>query len=114
MQVKNEDRSLFDERTEAGEHDAAVWQAEGGGWSEPLMRTDWYFPSANESTNYAPRWMQWYQTIGKGGERPPAPVRRQMELYEQVRQTMDEKRRERCCASCSRSRRSSSTTSGRS
>ena len=94
MQVKNEDRSLFDERTEAGEHDAAVWQAEGGGWSEPLMRTDWYFPSANESTNYAPRWMQWYQTLGKGGERPPAPVRRQMELYEQVRQTMDEKRRD--------------------
>jgi ABC-type transport system substrate-binding protein len=94
MKVKNEDRALFDERTDGGQHDAAVWQAEGGGWIEPLMRTDWYFPSANESTNYAPRWMQWYQTGGKGGERPPAPVRRQMELYQQVRQTMDEAERD--------------------
>jgi peptide/nickel transport system substrate-binding protein len=92
--VKNEDRSLFDQRTDGGQHDAAVWQAEGGGWIEPLMRTDWYFPSANESTNYAPTWMRWYQTRGKEGEEPPPPVRRQMELYDQVRQTMDEEQRD--------------------
>ncbi len=94
IQVKNEDRALFDERTDAGQHDAAVWQAEGGGWIEPLMRTDWYFPSANESTNYAPQWMLWYQSRGKDGERPPAQVQRQMDLYEQVRQTMDENQRD--------------------
>ena len=94
IQVKTEDRALFDERTASGQHDAAVWQAEGGGWIEPLLRTDWDFPSANESCNYAYQWMMWYQTGGKEGERPPAPVRRQMELYNQVRQTIDEAERD--------------------
>ncbi|GAA4982082.1 ABC transporter substrate-binding protein [Actinopolymorpha pittospori] len=90
MQVKNEDRTLWSERVDAGHHDAVVWQAEGGGWIEPLMRTDWYFPSTSESVNYAGQWMEWYQTRGEGGEEPPPPVRRQMELYDQIRETVDE------------------------
>src|SRR5690606_26977489 len=91
--VKTEERSLFDERTNSGQHDAAVWQAEGGGWIEPIMRTDWYFPSSNESTNYAREWMLWYQSFGAEGEEPPPEVREQMELYGQVRQTPDPEQR---------------------
>src|SRR5690606_27138896 len=52
-------------------------------------RTDWYFPSGVESINYAPLWKDWFESGGESGEEPPELVRQQMELYQQVRQTVD-------------------------
>jgi peptide/nickel transport system substrate-binding protein len=94
MLNRPEDRALFEERRRANAHDATAWGAEGGGKLEPLLRTDWFFPSRFESINYAPLWMQWYETNGQAGERPPELVRRQMELYRRVRETVDPKQRD--------------------
>lgn len=80
---------MFEVRRRANANDATTWGAEGGGKLEPLLRTDWFFPSRFESINYAPLWMQWYETNGQSGERPPQLVRRQMALYRQVRETVD-------------------------
>jgi peptide/nickel transport system substrate-binding protein len=89
LQNRPEDRTLFEERRRANAHDATTWGAEGGGKVEPILRTDWFFPSRFESVNYAPLWMQWYESNGTAGLRPPELVRRQMELYQQVKETVD-------------------------
>jgi len=87
VQMRLEDRSLFNTRREANEHDATVWGAEGG--LSPVLRPDWYFPYGGEAVNYAPLWMYWYGGDERG-EEPPAEVKRQMELYDQLRATVDE------------------------
>ena len=94
MRVNPGARALFEERRPANQHDATVWDSEGGGLIEPILRTDWYFPSGVESINYAPLWLRWYQTQGGSGEEPPAPVREQMELYDDLKATNDQSRRD--------------------
>jgi ABC-type transport system substrate-binding protein len=87
IQVKNEDRALFYERKQANKHDATVWQGPGG-LQDALLDPRWYFPFSGES-NFATLWATWFTTGGRGGEEPPAPARRQMELYDQVVATAD-------------------------
>lgn len=93
LRITPQGRGLFEERRRANEHDAAVWGAEGGGRIEPILRTDWYFPSGTETRNYAPLWLDWYESNGEGGEEPPAPVMEQIELYRELQQTIDEDER---------------------
>jgi ABC-type transport system substrate-binding protein len=93
LQNRAEDRALFEERRTANDHDATTWGAEGGGKIEPVLRPDWFFPSRFESINYAPLWMQWYESNGQAGDRPPALVRQQMALFEKVKETVDPEER---------------------
>ena len=94
MQVRSEDRSLMYTRKDAGEHDAVAWGGDGG--LELIADPRYYFPFSNES-NYAPAWAAWFVDPEQGTaaiapEEPPADVKRQMELYNEIFQTGDVER----------------------
>jgi peptide/nickel transport system substrate-binding protein len=94
IQVKSEDRSLLYTRKNANDHDAVVWGGDGG--LEVTLETRWWFPSSNES-NYAEAWFTWYNPGGNpqtAPEEPPEAVKRQMDLYTQVKATGDEQKQQ--------------------
>ena len=80
--VKPEDLTLFGERQTANQTDAAVWDGDGG--LDVIRTPTYYLPTGANNTSYAQGWAQWYQSGGASGEEPPAPVRRQFELYDQL------------------------------
>ncbi len=83
------DRSLWETRTAAGEHDIVVWWGDSGTGYEPLIMPFWYFPWSHPASRQAPQWALWYQTGGKSGEAPPPEIRHQMALYTQITTTTD-------------------------
>lgn len=93
MQVRAHERTFYETRRDANEYDAAAWGGDGGAGLEVLLEPRWYFPANHESL-YAQAWQTWYNNpegIGTqtSPEEPPADVRRQMELYDQIRATGD-------------------------
>ncbi len=91
IQVKNEDRALFYSRKDANEHEAAVWGGDGG-LRDGLLDPRWYFPFNNESL-MAQAWRYWYNPPGTlllQPEEPPADIKKQMQLYDQILGTVDE------------------------
>lgn len=84
--VNPEDRSLFLKRNQGNASDIIVWHGDGG--IKPILVPDWYFPDPAYLV-YASLWGEWYDTKGKQGEKPPAPARRQMELYDRILATPD-------------------------
>jgi peptide/nickel transport system substrate-binding protein len=94
MNVRSMDRSLLYTRKDANEHDAAVWGGDGG--LDVILEPRWYFPFSGESL-YAEAWQSWYNNPGGIGaltapEEPPAEVKRQMELYDQIKESGDAER----------------------
>lgn len=88
MSVKSEDQSLFFERMDANAHDACVWI--GGGGLGATMDPFYYMPY-NFNTRYAMPWYYWYgNPEDKRAEEPPAPAKRQIELYRQLLTTGDQ------------------------
>lgn len=87
--VKVIDRSLWETRTSAAEHDIVVWWGDSGTGYEPLMMPFWYFPWSHPYSRQAPLWALWYQSGGKSGETPPPEVRHQMALYTQLTTTTE-------------------------
>ncbi len=85
-QAKVEDRSLLWTRKNASEHDAMVWTGDGG--LDVILGPSRYFP-AIDGSHYAVLWAYWYLKDPKG-EEPPAIVKQQMALYDQVKSTGDE------------------------
>lgn len=85
--VKAEDRTLFYERKEANEHDAGVWQGDGG-LQDAILDLRWYMPFDHESI-FATPWALWFTSGGREGQEPPPAAKRQMELYGEVRRTTD-------------------------
>jgi len=82
-QVVTEERTLFYTRKENNEHDAGVWQGDGG--LEVILEPRWYFPFSNESI-YGEAWQHWYNNPkDERAEEPPAEVKKQMELYQQLK-----------------------------
>ncbi|HZC25382.1 MAG TPA: hypothetical protein VE287_00040 [Actinopolymorphaceae bacterium] len=55
---------------------------------DPRLEPRYYMPYRDES-NFALPWAEWYQTRGAGGEEPPAQVRKQMRLYDQMTAAAD-------------------------
>lgn len=91
-QAKVEDRSLLWERKNAAEHDAMIWTGDSG--IGELVNPSRYFPQFNGS-HFAVRWAAWYiNPDDPFAEEPPEPTRRQMELYDQVKQSSDPARQE--------------------
>ena len=88
MRVKSEGDSLFTERVEANQHDAAMYDGNAG-LQDALLDPTWYFPSSTGSF-FAVEWAKWYTTAGKSGMEPPAYAREQMELYDRVKVTIDQ------------------------
>ncbi|MET9021806.1 ABC transporter substrate-binding protein [Actinopolymorpha sp. NPDC004070] len=91
MNLYSIDRSLYYTRKDANKHDASVWTGDGG-LRDGIVDPRWYFPANNES-NFALQWATWYTSRGRSGEKPPEPALRQMKLYDQIGETVDETRR---------------------
>jgi len=67
--------------------DAMVWSGDGG--LEVILEPRYYFPFSNASI-YAPLWAKWYlNPKDSAAEEPPADIKRQMELYNQLQATSD-------------------------
>jgi peptide/nickel transport system substrate-binding protein len=77
--TKEEDRSLYQQRTLAGEHDMTCWGM--GGAYNPLLGPSWWWPN----NQMAPEWWRWNASKGKEGEEPPEEVKLQYALYEQIK-----------------------------
>jgi peptide/nickel transport system substrate-binding protein len=81
------DRTLFYDRKGKNEHDASVFQGSGGS-ADALLEPTFYFPFWNESL-FAVPWGEWYASGGSRGEEPPPAVRKQMDLYRQIKASAD-------------------------
>lgn len=88
INVKAEDNDLFYARKDANEHDAVIWVGDVGGL-DPHLDPRYLFPNNHES-NFAELWQDWFTSQGKTGERPPAAPLKQMDLYTQFGQEIDE------------------------
>lgn len=80
------DRSLYEERRRGNLPAASVWQAGGG--TDVIQNPFWYAP-LSERSDYAQLWARWYISGGTSGEEPPANTKRQMDLYDEIKQTVD-------------------------
>jgi peptide/nickel transport system substrate-binding protein len=82
------DRTLIETRQANNELQAIAWDRGGGDGQEVVIDPRWYFPANNDSFKWAPQWAAWYEGITPGGaitpEQPPAPVKQQMDLYNQL------------------------------
>jgi peptide/nickel transport system substrate-binding protein len=86
------DRALLYTRKDSNEHDVHVWGAGGG--PEVFLDPRHFLPVTSESA-YAMAWYTWFvNPTGTGAlvqpEEPPDPVKRQMELYNQIKATGDQ------------------------
>ena len=94
VQVRTMDRSLWEVRVrENGEFDATIHRFGGGTGQVVLLDPRYYFPF-NGNSMYAPAWEAWYNNpSGEGAsiapEEPPAAVKEQMALYDQLKGTAD-------------------------
>src|SRR5690606_10100017 len=88
-------RELMTELQNNNDHDARVWWGPADGYSV-IFEPYWYFPSSSGgvAAAFAKEWAWWYEGDPRGKE-PPAPVRRQMELYDELVGTADPAEQER-------------------
>ena len=82
--VKPIDRSLWNVRVKASDHDCAIF---GGGEGIQVLLDARPIIPINADAYHAQEWVKWYES-GKGIE-PPAPVKKQLALYDQITQTAD-------------------------
>lgn len=85
--VQTVDRTLFYDRKDNNDHDAAIFLGSGG-LGDAIFEPTFYFPFWNESL-YAVPWGTWYASGGKSGEEPSAAAKKQMDLYRQLTQSSD-------------------------
>jgi len=90
------DRSLLYTRKDSNDHDVHVWGAGAG--PDLFLDPRHLFPHNAESA-YAQAWVTWYTNpSGEGSltppEEPPAPVKEQMALYDQIKATGDQAEQE--------------------
>jgi peptide/nickel transport system substrate-binding protein len=84
--LKEEDRSLLDQRTTAGEQDMRVWTQDYN--YTPLLSPHWFCPPISADSSAV--WNTWYQTRGESGEEPWPEVKAQVELYWKIMGTPPE------------------------
>jgi peptide/nickel transport system substrate-binding protein len=84
------ERTLFRERTQANDHDATAWSGNGGTGFDIILLPSFYMPFDNES-HFAIAWKEWADDPTEDiAVEPPAPAKKQIELYQQLRITPDE------------------------
>ena len=94
VNTRTSDRSLWQVRVKEGGEQDAVIHTFGGGTGQRVVQDPRYWFPFNLNSMYAPAWAHWYNLPGDGGvtmeaEEPPAEVKRQMELYNQLNRTGD-------------------------
>jgi len=85
--LKEQDRSIQEERRTALLWDCSIFVAFGGAPDiNVFLDPRFYFPHHGDEC--AQLWATWYESGGTEGEEPPAPVKQQMELYDQLLETV--------------------------
>jgi peptide/nickel transport system substrate-binding protein len=85
--LQPQERSLLASQNESNDSDVYTWEGDGG--LNPTQVPDWYFPDPAYLT-FARGWSIWYEDPdAKDAMEPPAPIKRQMELYDKVLLTTD-------------------------
>ena len=79
-------RQLMYERKAANEHDMGMWT--GSGEFNPLIDPRWFIPFSGESI-HAGQYAAWWNTGGKEGEEPTGDLRKVLEIYDQIKVTVD-------------------------
>jgi peptide/nickel transport system substrate-binding protein len=81
--------SLYKERVSANQHDAAAWT--GGAFNLPTGTggNHYYVPSNGNSARQGILWAKWYVSKGQEGEVPPPEIKKQLELFIQMRHEAD-------------------------
>lgn len=87
FQVRATDRSRLFEITEAGEHDAYMWNC-GGGMADAFSSPQCYVPTGGSTVFWAPKWAEWRSDPAKGIE-PPEEVKAIVAEYNKVIGTGD-------------------------
>ncbi|GAB3739639.1 ABC transporter substrate-binding protein [Microlunatus parietis] len=90
LQAQRVSETLYWERVEANQAEASTWT--GGGFEiRATQGSNHYFLPSNPrgSSRYGHTWALWYRSEGAEGEEPPAPVKRQLELFDQMRVTYE-------------------------
>jgi peptide/nickel transport system substrate-binding protein len=83
------ERSLLLERVDSNEHDLVLWAGEGGLGADVILEARWYLPF-NRWSFFAMPWHFWRNEPGNAlAEEPPDEVKRQIELYDQIKMTAD-------------------------
>lgn len=87
IQTNGIERSLYETRQTAGQHDASVWWVGGDGNSMlgAMLAADYYIPT----WWFAPLWRRWHQKAGEPQEEPPADLKEQLDLYDRIRTVVD-------------------------
>jgi peptide/nickel transport system substrate-binding protein len=88
------DRTLIGARHDSGDLEGVAWQRGGGAGQEVVIDPRWYFPANNDSYYWAPAWAAWYLGVDPNKspikpEEPPAEVKQQMDLYNQIQLSAD-------------------------
>jgi peptide/nickel transport system substrate-binding protein len=87
LQTKEENRQLFYERKAANEHDMGVWT--GSAEFNIMIDPRWFIPFSAESI-HAIQYAQWWNTDGNEGIEPTGDLRKVLELYDEVKVTVDQ------------------------
>ena len=96
IQLRVTDRARLTTMLNANEQEAYIWNATGS-LSDVYTDVRAYMPFQKADLFFAMRWAEWYADP-KQGEEPPAPVKAQMKLYDQVKAATDEAERTRAMA----------------
>ncbi|WP_181727406.1 ABC transporter substrate-binding protein [Streptomyces sp. PT12] len=77
--IQSEDLTLRTQLIQANEHDALVWDGDGG--LNPMAGPGMYMPQWGENNAFCPEWFTWLETGGDEGMEPPEPAKEQYRIY---------------------------------
>jgi len=84
LHINTPERSLFEERTTAGEFDIAVWGYDRA--LRPDVQPRWWVAGPDSGGyHWGPLWNRWYATSGERGEEPPEEIKHLQQILSQVR-----------------------------
>jgi peptide/nickel transport system substrate-binding protein len=91
--IRTMERSLYTSRTQAGEHEIAIWNLDR--CSQVIADPRHFVPYILIAARWCPLYCTWFNSGGKSGEEPPADVKRIMSLWEEVKGEVDKNRRDK-------------------
>ena len=97
MNVKTMDRALWEQRVRSQdfEYHASCHRFGGGSGDAVILDPRYWFPQNTGNSFWAKAWAWWYNDPKSPlAEEPPAEVKKQMELYDQIRATADDKKQQ--------------------
>lgn len=88
LNINTPERSLFEERTTAGEFDLAIWNFDRA--LRPDVQPRWWVTGPDSGGyHWGPLWNRWSATKGERGEEPPAEIMRLNEILALVQSAKD-------------------------